>query len=266
MVVSSIPPILGLVYALIAVPVIAYLWYKGKMTRAIAFLFLFITACLGFLIFSPMAPYQFQQAIVGGGPGPGTPMPMVIGLIVVFLVLTFVAGRIFCGQLCPIGAVQELIYAGPKRTTSAAEKKIAMMIRVIFFIAFLIAGFVFSVALLRVFGIKEFFYLDFSSTFFTVFVILIAISLFFYRPFCRLFCPFGTLLSLAAAQSLFKIRRTGACIQCGKCEQVCPTAEAGADDAKMECYLCGRCTRVCPAKGALKYSRAIKGTAKKDQP
>jgi polyferredoxin len=257
MVVSSIPPILGLVYALIAVPVIAYLWYKGKMTRAIAYLFLFITVFLGFLIFSPMAPHQFQQAIVGGGPGPGTPLPMVIGLIVVFMVLTFVAGRIFCGQLCPIGAVQELIYAGPKRTTSAAEKKIAMMIRVIFFIAFLAAGLLFSVALLRVFGIKEFFYLDFSSTFFTVFVILIAISLFFYRPFCRLFCPFGTLLSLAAAQSLFKIRRTDACIQCGKCEQVCPTAEAGADDAKMECYLCGRCTRVCPAEGALKYSRAI---------
>jgi len=265
MVVSSIPPILGLVYALIAVPVIAYLWYKGKMTRAIAYLFLFITACLGFLIFSPMAPYQFQQAIVGGGPGPGTPLPMVMGLILIFMVLTFVAGRIFCAQLCPIGAVQELIYTGPKRTTGAAEKKVAMVIRGISFFAFLIAGFVFSVALLRFFGIKEFFYLDFRSAFFTVFVILIAISLFFYRPFCRLVCPFGTLLSLAAAKSLFKIRRTGACIQCGTCEQVCPTREAGADDAKTECYLCGRCTRACPTQGALKYSRAINRTATKDQ-
>jgi polyferredoxin len=212
-----------------------------------------------------MAPYQFQQAIVGGGPEPGTPLPMVMGLILIFMVLTFVAGRIFCAQLCPIGAVQELIYTGPKRITSAAEKKVAMVIRGISFFAFLIAGFVFSVALLQFFGIKEFFYLDFRSAFFTVFVILIAISLFFYRPFCRLVCPFGTLLSLAAAKSLFKIRRTGACIQCGTCEQVCPTREAGADDAKMECYLCGRCTRACPTQGALKYSRAIKGTAKKDQ-
>lgn len=266
MVVSGSSQIIGLIYTLIALPVIAYVWYNDKMTRAIAYLFLFITVFLGFCIFSPMVPHQFQQAVIGGGPGPGTPLPMVIGLIVVFMVLTFVAGRIFCGQLCPIGAVQELIYAGPKRKTSAAEKKIAMMIRVIFFIAFLAAGLLFSVALLRVFGIKEFFYLDFSSTFFTVFVILIAISLFFYRPFCRLVCPFGTLLSLAAAQSLFKIRRTDACIHCGRCEEVCPTAEAGADDAKMECYLCGRCTRVCPEEGALKYSRAIEGTAKKDQP
>jgi len=141
-----------------------------------------------------------------------------------------------------------------------------MAIRFVYFIAFLVAGVLFFVPLLRFFGIKEFFYLDFNSAFFTIFVILIAISLFLYRPFCRLFCPLGTLLSLAAVKSLFKIRRTAACIMCGKCEQVCPTAEAGADDEKMECYLCGRCTRVCPVQGALLYSRVTKVSADEHQP
>jgi polyferredoxin len=177
-------------------------------------------------------------------------------------VLTLFAGRIFCGQLCPVGAVQELIYTDPKQKTSPAQKKLIIVIRLIYFIAFLVSGLFFSVALLRFFGIKEFFYLDLSSTFFSVFVILIAISLFFYRPFCRLFCPVGTLLSLAAAKSLFRIRRTAACIMCGKCEQVCPAAEAGSDDAKMECYLCGRCVRICPAEGALVYSKTDKGLKK----
>jgi polyferredoxin len=264
LVVSGIPQILGLFYVLIAFPVIAWLWYKGKMTRATVFLFLGISASLGFLAFSPMVPYQMQQAVTGGEPGPGSPLPFVLGLLVIFIVLTFVAGRIFCGQLCPIGAVQELIYTDPRQKTSAAQKRIIMVIRFIWFIAFLIAGLLFSVALLRFFGIKEFFYLDLNAPFFSVFVILIAISLFLYRPFCRFFCPFGALLSLAAAKSLFKIRRTAACIQCGRCEQACPAAEAGAGDAKMECYLCGRCTRACPEKGALIYSREKMGSETKD--
>jgi polyferredoxin len=266
MVVTGIPQTIGLVYAFVALPVIAYLWYKGTMTRSVAFFFLIITVCFGFLTFSPMVPYQLQMAIIGGGPGPGTPLPMVIGLIVVFMVLAVLAGRIFCAQLCPIGAVQELIYTDPKKKTNASQKRIMMAIRFVYFIAFLAAGVFFSVALLRFFGIKEFFYLDFNSAFFSIFVILIALSLFLYRPFCRLFCPLGMLLSLAAAKSLFKIRRTAACIRCGKCEQVCPAAEAGADDEKMECYLCGRCTRVCPVQGALLYSRVPGVSGHEDQP
>jgi len=265
LVVSGISQILGLIYVLLAFPVIAGLWYKGKMTRTIVFLFLFITAGLGFLIFSPMAPYQVQQAITGGGPGPGSPLLIVIVFMVILLVLTFVSGRIFCGQLCPVGAVQELIYTDPKQKTNAAQKRVIMVIRFIYFIMFLAAGLLFSVSLLRFFGIKEFFYLDFNAPFFSVFVILIAISLFFYRPFCRFFCPVGVLLSLAAAKSQFKFRRTDACIQCGACERACPVAEAGAGDAKMECYVCGRCIRACPTKGALIYSRENVGTKKESR-
>jgi polyferredoxin len=264
MVVSGLPPTLGLIYALAAFPVIAGLWYTGKMTRATVFLFLFISAGLGFLIFSPMVPYQIQQAITGGGPGPGSPLPLVIVLVAVFMVLTFVAGRIFCGQLCPIGAVQELIYTDPKQKTSSAQKRVIMVIRFIFFIMVLIAGLLFSVSPLRFFGIREFFYLDFNAPLFSVFVLLIAISLFLYRPFCRLFCPLGFLLSLAGAKSRFKFRRTAACTRCGACEKACPAAEAGAGDAKMECYVCGRCVRACPTKGALIYSRENKGTIEEE--
>jgi ferredoxin-type protein NapH len=265
MVVSGLPQIPGLIYALAAFPVIAGLWYKGKMTRTIQFLFLFISAGFGFLIFSPMVPYQIQQAITGGGPGPGSPLPLVTVLVVIFMVLTFVSGRIFCGQLCPIGAVQELIYTDPEQKTSAAQKRVIMAFRFIYFIMVLVAGLLFSVSLLRFFGIREFFYLDFNAPFFSVFVILIAISLFLYRPFCRLFCPFGFLLSLAAAKSLYRIRRTGACTRCGACERACPAAEAGVSDAKMECYVCGRCIRACPTEGALIYSRENKGTKKEDE-
>lgn len=167
-------------------PVIAYLWYKGKMTRAIAYLFLFVTAFFGFLIFAPMAPYQLQLAVAGDVQDLGISIFVVIGFSTLGMILTFVTGRIFCAQVCPIGAVQELIYTDPRYITSPAQKTIIMVIRFIYFVAFVVSGFLFSVALLRFFGIREFIYLDFNSTFFTVFVLLIAISLFFYRPLCRL--------------------------------------------------------------------------------
>ena len=84
-------------------------------------------------------------------------------------------------------------------------------------------------------------------------VLLVSTTL--YRPFCRLVCPYGTLLSLAAGKSLFSLGRTGACIGCNQCVRVCPTDEAEPDDRKAECYLCGRCTGVCPVGGALWYRR-----------
>lgn len=254
---TNYPPIIGLVYALLAVPVIAYLWYSGRMNRMSAMLFLLISALLGFLIYSPMVPPQFQQAVTGAGPGPWGLSLLVVGsLIVLFMVLTFAAGRIFCAQICPIGAVQELIYTDPKQKFLAAEKSYLVILRGIVFILFIVMGTFFSVALLGFFGIREFFSLEIESVYFTAFVVLIAISLFFYRPFCRLICPAGALFSLAAAKSLYKLRRTDACIQCGNCELACPAGEAGAEDNKMECYLCGRCTRACPQEGALVYKRA----------
>jgi polyferredoxin len=227
------------------------------MNRMIATLFLLISVLLGFLIFSPMVPHQFQQAIIGAGPGPGGPSLVIVsGLIILFLVLTFAAGRIFCAQICPIGAVQELFYTDPKQKFLATEKVYLMVLRGIVIILFFAMGIFFSIALLDFFGIREFFSLEIESMFFTAFVVLIAISLFFYRPFCRLICPVGALFSLAAAKGLYKLRRTDACTQCGTCERACPTGEAGAGDNKMECYLCGRCIRACPQDGALAYNRA----------
>ena len=107
--------------------------------------------------------------------------------------------------------------------------------------------------LLAFFGIHDFFNLALSAGS-VVFLIMLLVSLVFYRPFCRLVCPYGLVLSLGAAKSLFRLRRTDACIECGKCEKACPTDEAKREDGKAECYLCGRCTDVCP-RDALVYAK-----------
>jgi ferredoxin-type protein NapH len=254
MVFSQIPKMIGFIYALAMIVVIAYLWYSGRWRQKIGWLLLVISAALGFLVFSPVAPYQFQQLALRDVQGLGAPLIVgVIGLSVVFL-LTFVFGRFFCGYLCPVGTVQEIASHAPVPKINLRLKNAFMIVRAGFFVLFLVMAFVLSASLLAWFGIRDFFYLSLTAGT-AVFIVVLVLSMTFYRPFCRLVCPYGALLSLGAWKSVFSLERTDACIECKKCETVCPADVAKRHDGKAECYLCGRCREVCPAAGALAYKR-----------
>ncbi len=254
MVVEQIPSSIGLVYALALIVVIAYLWYSGRWRQKIGLLLLAVTAALGFLIFSPVMPWGFQQLVLRDTEGLGAPLvASAVGLTVLFL-LTLVAGRVFCGYLCPVGAVQEIAYYAPVPKTVPRRKTAFALVRAAFFVAFLVMAFALSASLLAWFGVRDFFYLSLTAGTFT-FVVVLLVSTTLYRPFCRLVCPYGLLLSLAGWKSVLRLQRTGACIECKKCERACPTDEAKRTDGKAECYLCGRCTDACPVAGALQYRR-----------
>jgi hypothetical protein len=97
MVVEQIPGSIGLVYALVLTVVIAYLWYSGRWRQKVGLLLLVVTAALGFLAFSPVMPWGFQQLVLRDAAGLGAPLfAGAAGLTVLFL-LTLVAGRAFCG-------------------------------------------------------------------------------------------------------------------------------------------------------------------------
>lgn len=254
MVLQQIPKMVGFIYALVMIVVIAYLWYSGRWRQKIGWLLLVISAALGFLIFSPVAPWQFQQLVLRDVQGLGAPLIIgVIGLSIVFL-LTFVFGRFFCGYLCPVGTVQEIASHAPVPKINLRQKNVFMAVRGVFFVVFLVLAFLLSISLLAWFGIRDFFYLSLTAGS-VVFIGVLLLSTTLYRPFCRIICPYGVLLSLGAWKSALKLQRTGTCIECKKCEKACPTDEAKRDDGKAECYLCGRCTDVCPVAGALMYKR-----------
>jgi ferredoxin-type protein NapH len=255
MVLEAVPKFIGFIYGLVMIVVIAYLWYSGTWRQKTGKLLLIISAMFGFLIFAPVAPYQFQQLVLRDAQGLGAPLIVgVIGLAIVFL-LTLVFGRFFCGYLCPVGTCQEIAYYVPVPKANLRKKNAFMIIRGIIFLIFLLMAFLLSASLLAWFGIKDFFYLV-LSVWSGVFIVVLLLSMTFYRPFCRVICPYGVLLSLGAWKSRFRLSRTDACITCKKCEKSCPTDEAKQDDEKAECYLCGRCTDICPVKGALRYTQA----------
>ncbi len=253
---TLIPRALGIVYALVAIIVLGILWYSGKINRKKALIFLLISTGLGFLIFAPVAPYNFQQLILRDVASLGASLQAVAFGLILFLLLSLVFGRIFCGHICPAGAIQELASLVPLPKIGQKWKEISRGIRALVFVIVLAAAFGWSVGIISYFGLEEFFSLDVTSVLFYVFLGVLLLSTVVYRPFCRFICPYGLILSLTAAVSSLKFRRTDKCIECRLCEKACPTNEAKMGDRKSECYMCGRCVEVCPVEGALVYRRS----------
>jgi ferredoxin-type protein NapH len=249
---STLRPI-ALIYILAMVGILAFLWYRGRITRTLAAAVLVASALFGFL-FASVAPWQFQLLLRGDVKGLGGPLIFAVLILGLLLILTLVLGRIFCGSLCPLGALQELAYLAPVPKVTPRVKATLYSLRFIALAIIVVAALFLSVSTLAYLGVMDLFLLSFSVGS-LVMLTLLVISLFFYRPFCRVLCPFGAILSLAGMVSLFKIRRNPSCIECGKCEFACPVDEAKREDLKGECYLCGRCTEVCPVKGAITYRR-----------
>ena len=260
MVVSIIPQQVGLAYALIAIPVIIYLYRSGRFTAPVQMILLILSTLFGFLVFAPVAPYQFQQVLLGEVRQLGMPLEAVLFFLILFIAVTALAGRAYCSSVCPIGAIQEILSKAPVPKLSLPYKQAVLAVHLI--IGGIFAGYalLLSLCLFKCMGIRPFFFLDLSSEWFWLFAVLMALGLFVYRPFCRFICPYGLLLTAGSYFSLYRLNRTDACIECHKCEQVCPTQEAFRESKKSECFLCGRCTAVCPVTGALVYGDRRKNT------
>ncbi len=242
--------VLGIIYTAIMVPTITYLLYKGKLRKELGWVVLLLSTLLGFAYFSPMFPWQLQLLMLGKLPQANLPMVVLVTSLVILSSL--VVGRVFCGYVCPPGALQELAYLAPLKKVKVPSS-ITVKVRLVVFIAMVVLAVMFSFNLTKVLGLPDLFQLVVGPGL-VIFLVIIVASTVVYRPFCRFVCPFGALSSLLSWKSLFGIRRNSNCVNCGRCEKVCPP-QVLEERAGSECYLCGRCLATCH-KDALGYSKA----------
>ena len=212
--------------------------YKNKMTKISK-----VVLLLGSIVFGGI--------LFGGFPN----IIFLTGLTFLILGISLFFSRVFCGYVCPLGACQELVsmvrFKAVINFDQEIKKSNNTYIRLGFFVFFtifiLILGFEALTPLNPLNGfLLVWFPLDLLYLIaFSILIIILFLSLFVYRPFCRYVCPFGLIASLIGRFSIIKIRRTESCLDCGLCEKICPTLEGFQKSKKGECYLCYRCMDFC---------------------
>ncbi|OPY28349.1 MAG: quinol dehydrogenase membrane component [Methanocella sp. PtaU1.Bin125] len=234
---------LGLVFILMAAA--ALLLIKGKMSSIASLLLLAATIlgpglALGGLP-DPVPP--LQQIPCGIVRGTVNPVPAA-GLAVLLLA-SLLAGRLFCGYACPLGAVQELL-ARPVKKKMKVNMKAARIVRLSVLAALIAAGafavFYPAIDPMAVFSLRPNWYQ------LALFAGIAVAAVFVYRPWCTLLCPFGALAELAARFSPFRLRADARCNDCGACDRICPAGQSVRKGSLTDCYYCGRCIRACPKK------------------
>jgi ferredoxin-type protein NapH len=241
----------ALVYMVLGTLLAAYLWHEDVMTRKNVLLAAGLGTLAGFAFASPIMPMELGGIVnVATGVSALTAGIMVICAVIL---LALAIGRIFCGNICPVGSLQEMAYDIPVKKFVVRHTEVLEMIRLAVFVVTVIAA-AYLIDVMALTGLYDLFSLTLSAGL-IIAAGLVLLSVFLYRPVCRVLCPFGALFSIFAEFSLFRLRRTETCISCRKCEKVCPTRTAGKTDSKRECYLCGRCTEACPVDTALIYRR-----------
>jgi ferredoxin len=82
-------------------------------------------------------------------------------------------------------------------------------------------------------------------------------SLWLPNNFCRYFCPMGAFLALLSKISPTRIyRNETTCIDCKRCDRVCPAQidiSTQPNVKSAECLSCGDCVNICPVENTLVY-------------
>ena len=206
----------------------------------------------------------------------GFRIPMIVSLLVI-LFLTLVGPKLFCGYICPVGAIQELIAMWADKLKIRRIKynfRVSQTIRLVIFLLFIFLsgtaivhiinnGQKVPVALYDYINAFHGFEIALQKTFmdtlvhFLPFVLTVGLAFKLYRPFCYLVCPIGILTNLLEKIALFRITlKRPPCDDCGICEKKapCPTVPdiLKGSTLRPDCFACNVCIESCPKK-ALEY-------------
>jgi len=199
-------------------------------------------------------PFQFLNA--------GRAVPVVfLAILTSIAILTLVGNKLFCGWVCPIGAIQEIFHRIPlsKKLKIKLPFRITNLCRTVIFVAFVAIVFSAGINIYDYFNPFEFLHWGFEPTAIAVLLVTLVAGLFIFRPFCYLMCPIGLFTWVLEHLSLIKVRVSKhKCTTCNLCINLspCPAVPSILEEKKSrpDCYACGRCLEVCP-ENALEFKK-----------
>lgn len=207
----------------------------------------------------------------------GLGMPLLITMVVIFF-LTLIGPKLFCGYVCPVGAIQELAAMLADRLKIRRIKWSFVFTQTFRIGIFLLFIFLSGTAVYHTFmeeqkvalsiydPINAFHGFEFTAqpTFiasilhYLPLLLTLVLAFKFYRPFCFLVCPVGLFTNLLEQVGLFRVSmKKSGCTDCDVCRKKtpCPTVPEILKGAVLrpDCFACTSCVNSCKECKALEF-------------
>lgn len=221
-------------------------------------------------------------------------------LIALLIMILLFTNRVFCGWICPIGAIQDVCTAIPTKKKNIKTNTHKSLLKVKYVIVIIIIILIIPLGISKIsnnlfyidyrnnigalgekpmgyFSLSEYIFVFFPNmlrdmiltgslqplfsnllTFiiFIFYLIVIVLSVWYPRIYCKYICPFGAVTSAVGEFSFLKLSRNPVkCVgraECGICEKTCPKQIRMLDEpfefftGKGECNFCLKCKELCP--------------------
>jgi polyferredoxin len=178
--------------------------------------------------------------------------------LVIGLLLT---GKSFCGWICPLGTVEELLGKLGRRLwpriydkVPRSVERVLQLLKYVLLVWILVqtarTGKLFFEPYDPYYNLFNIWTDTIAWTGYLVVGLTVVASLFIERPFCRYACPLGGLNGFFNSFSLLQIKRdSSTCIDCGRCDKACPVHVRVSQHSavrNVECMRCLKCVEACP--------------------
>jgi polyferredoxin len=206
--------------------------------------------------------------------------PAGLTILLSALVSAFLARKVLCSWICPVGGISRALeWVGKRTIRKRGKKEVLLPVRVdqaLTAIKYLLLAFFLYVVLLRMdaVAILKFqggtynyaadakmllFFTGMSTVTAATLAAIALLSIVVKNFWCRHLCPYGALIGLASWISPQKVVRDGTtCIDCKACTRECPVEIRVHEKSAVwtpECTGCMSCVAACPVEDCLTVTR-----------